>query len=108
MAQVGPENVLAVHAILAAQAEAMNAALSAADWMRDIPRCGDDPVSIDAKAAFQPKIDRILQVHRAHLDEVTEAVDRLREAALQYRYTDDDIAAALVPARERLGLPALS
>ncbi|ALE74047.1 hypothetical protein AD006_22980 [Pseudonocardia sp. EC080610-09] len=51
MTQVGPESVLAVHAVLAAQAEAMNAALSAADWMRDIPRCGDDPVSIDAKAA---------------------------------------------------------
>jgi hypothetical protein len=108
MVQIDAHNVLAVHALLAAQAEAMVVALRDANGLRAIPRCGDDVVSVDAQAAFQAKIDSILDIHQAHADEVREAADRLREAALQYRYTDDDIAAALVPARERLGLPALS
>ena len=107
MAQVGVDNVLAVHAMLAAQAEAMNAALRAADWMRDIPRCADDPVSVDAKAVFQLKIDQILDVHDAHLEEIVEAAGRLREAAYEYRYTEADIETALVPARESFGLPTI-
>ncbi|MBC3191374.1 PE domain-containing protein [Pseudonocardia sp. C8] len=105
MTQVGPENVLAVHALLRAQAESMAAALRAANWLQAIPRCGDDVVSVDAQALFQQKINAILDVHHAHVDEIREAADRLREAALQYRYTESDIIGALAPAREQLGLP---
>ena len=105
MTQVDASNVLAVHALLAAQAESMAATLRGANWLRATPRCADDVVSVDAQKLFQAKIDTILDVHLAHLDEIVEAAARLREAALQYRYTDADIAGALVPARERLGLP---
>ena len=45
----------------------------------------------DAKTVFQPKISEILRVHTAHFNEVREAADRLREAALQYGYTDIDV-----------------
>jgi hypothetical protein len=108
MAQVHVDNVLAVHALLTAQAESMSRALRGANQLRAVPRCADDVVSVDAQKLFQAKIDQILDIHQAHLDEVVEAAERLREAALQYRYTDADIAGALAPARERFGLPALS
>lgn len=92
--------------LFAAQADALCTALTGADWLRDIPRCADDPVSADAKVLVQAKVDRILDAHWAHLAEIAEAAARLREAALQYRYTEDDLAGALAPARARLGLPS--
>lgn len=95
MTEITTHNVLAVHAVLARQADSISSALRDADWMRDIPRCADDPISRDAKTIFQTKIIAILDVHQAHLDEIREAANRLREAALQYGYTDDDVAAAL-------------
>lgn len=94
MTQINNQNVVGVHAVLAAQAGRMLELLEAANWMRDIPLPGRDPISADAKTLFQPKVNQILDVHWAHYREVSEAAARLREAALQYGHTDDEIDTA--------------
>lgn len=94
MTQVNAENVLAVHRVLRAQFEAMLTALGDAAWMNDIPRCADDPVSMDAREVFQPKVRSILDTHTAHCNEVREAAGRLLEAARQYGFTEEEIESA--------------
>lgn len=94
LAQVNAANVLAVHRALRTQFESMLAALGDVAWMNDIPACAEDPVSKDAKAQFQPKVRAILEVHTAHCNEVKEAADRLREAARQYGFTENEIEAS--------------
>lgn len=95
MTQIDVDNVVAAYALFTRQAEEMQRVLREAEWVRRMERCGDDPISFDAQTIFQAKIDQIFDVHQAHLDEIREAANRLREAALQYGYTDDDVAAAL-------------
>lgn len=106
MTQVSVDNVLAVHSLLAVQAHQMRAALEDADWLRNIPAVAADPVSRDGRDAFQPKIDKILDVHWAHYFEVQEAADRLRQAAREYGHTDEAVEAAVTRARERFAHPA--
>ena len=50
-------------------------------------------ISVDARTVFQSKIDQILDTHAAHLEELREARDRLKEAATQYGLTDEVAAA---------------
>lgn len=95
MSQVNVDNVMQVHRMLAQQVVAMQRALGEAAWLRDIPRCANDLVSIDAKKVFQPKIDQILRVHEEHLNEVREARDRLEDAALQYGFTENEVAESI-------------
>ncbi|MFP5069178.1 hypothetical protein ACLFMI_05880 [Pseudonocardia nantongensis] len=92
MSQVNVDNVMQVHRMLARQVVAMQRALGEAAWLRDIPRCANDLVSIDAKEVFQPKIDQIMRVHEEHLSEVREARDRLKDAAVQYGFTEHEVA----------------
>lgn len=100
MTQIHADNVVAVHALLAAQAGRMREILEDADWMRDLPLPGEDPISRDAKDwCFQPKVNQILDVHWAHYYEVQEAADRLREAARQYGHTEADVEAAFAAQR---------
>lgn len=94
LTQISTDNVVGVYAVLAAQAERMRQLLEDADWMRDMPLPGEDPVSHGAKQVFQPKIDQILDVHWAHYFEVQEAADRVRQAAREYGHTDADVKAA--------------
>lgn len=101
MTQIHTGNVVATHALLAAQAERMYELLYQADWMRDMQRCGDDPVSFDAKKVFQPKVNHILDIHWAHFHEVREAAERLREAARQYGHADADVESAFEAARQQ-------
>ncbi|MEJ8279147.1 hypothetical protein [Pseudonocardia spirodelae] len=101
LVSVSRENVLAVHALLAVQLEHMRVALDDADNLRHIEAPGADPVSADARVLFQAKIDRVLDVHWAHFREVEDAAGRVRDAALAYGHTDDDISAALLTARAR-------
>jgi hypothetical protein len=100
MVQITTGNVVQVHAILAAQAERMYTALKDAEWLRNLPAVGRDPVSLDAKRAFQPKVNHILDIHWAHYVEVREAADRLLVAARQYGHAEDAIGRALEVQRE--------
>lgn len=108
MTQIHVDNVLQVHGVLASEADAIEKVLFEANWMRNIPRCADDPISINARDAFQKKIDQILDVHQAHHDELTEAVVRLRQAAREYEFTDDEVLVVFNGYREQFGLPLLS
>ncbi|OLL71143.1 hypothetical protein Ae168Ps1_5646c [Pseudonocardia sp. Ae168_Ps1] len=100
MVQITTGNVVQVHAILAAQAERMYTALKDAEWLRNLPAVGQDPVSLDARRAFQPKVNHILDTHWAHYVEVREAADRLLVAARQYGHAEDAIDHALEVQRE--------
>lgn len=99
MTQVTVDSVLAVHARLAVRADEVFAVLDRAGALRDIPAAADDPVSRDARDAFQRKIDAILDKHWAYHRELGEAVSRLREAAREYGHTDDAVLDALARAR---------
>lgn len=108
MTQIHIGNVLQVHGSFASEADAIYKTLSAADWMREIGRCGDDPISLDAQSMFQRKINHIIDVHWAHHAELTEAVTRLRRAAREYAFTDDEILEVFNGYREEFGLTPLS
>ncbi|MFP5023252.1 hypothetical protein [Pseudonocardia phyllosphaerae] len=107
MVQINPDNVLQAHAVFASHAEAILRQLVRASFWRRVDRPGDDPISVDAQRLFQDKIDTILDVHRAHYEEILEVARRLKEAALQYQFTEDEVTAVLKPERERFGLPPL-
>lgn len=104
MAQINVDNVVAVHALLAAQAARMRELLLNANWMQDLPLPGQDPISRDARELFQPKVNQILDVHWAHYAEVREAADRLREAARQYGHDDNEITSAFAAESERFAV----
>ncbi|ANY07522.1 hypothetical protein AFB00_15850 [Pseudonocardia sp. HH130630-07] len=89
--QIDQDNVLGVRHALQFQADQMQVALFDARKAVDQPPCGADPVSIEAAQAFDEKILQIIAVHEAHRLEIVGAVDRLRDAALEYGYTDQDI-----------------
>ena len=103
MTQIDQDNVLAAYRVFREQAENMQITITEAAWMNDIPRCGEDVISRDAKAVFQPKIDEILHVHAAHQKEVHEAAERLREAAVQYGLIDEHVASSLRPTDRSAG-----
>ncbi|ANY05510.1 PE domain-containing protein [Pseudonocardia sp. HH130630-07] len=94
MVQVDRDNVLGICSELRYQVEQMYTALETADRNAVQPPCGDDPVSIDAARAFDAKIEQIRDVHWAHLAEIERAIGRLREAAAEYGFTNDDIEAS--------------
>jgi hypothetical protein len=102
MTQIDRANVLAVRNELQFQAEQMQRALRRARDECEVRPCGGDLVSRDAASSFGRKIDQIIAVHTAHLNEITEAVDRLGETARHYGYTEDAITASLDSARPRL------
>ncbi|WP_227012747.1 MULTISPECIES: PE domain-containing protein [unclassified Pseudonocardia] len=102
MVQISRSNVLAVRNELRFQAEQMQAALMRAGHDCRVRPCGQDVVSLDAALSFRRKIQQIIAVHTAHLHEITEAVDRLTEAAHHYGYTEEAITASLDAARPLL------
>lgn len=46
-------------------------------------------------------------MHHAHLDELSEAVVRLNQAAREYTYTDEDVMSAMRGYREQFDLGPL-
>lgn len=95
VAQVNVDNVLQVAAVLRRQADDMAAHLTVADQDLTVQRCGEDPVSTDAQQLFQAKIDQILSVHWAHVEEIVAACEALRVTARNYGHLEDVITAAL-------------
>lgn len=95
--QIDIDNVLLVGRALATQRDALELALSRAERELDLAPCGLDPVSRDAAQLFSAKVGQIKAVHWAHLDEVQEATDRLREAARHYQLDEALIEKAFRP-----------
>ncbi|MBC3194632.1 hypothetical protein H7X46_26640 [Pseudonocardia sp. C8] len=93
--QINIDNVMQACRIFDEQVTSMQRAIQNSALLRNIPACGKDIVSADAQALFQSKIDRILAVHQDHLEEVREARDRLKKAALQYGFTEDQVETSL-------------
>ncbi|WP_226354336.1 hypothetical protein [Pseudonocardia sp. ICBG601] len=97
MTQVDVGNVMAVYRRLDEQVQAMRTRRHGALNLKNVPPCGDDPVSIDAVTVFQPKIDSITKTHDDYVAEVAEARDRLKRAAQEYGLIEDENAATLKP-----------
>ncbi|MEU6698838.1 PE domain-containing protein [Pseudonocardia sp. NPDC046786] len=91
LAQVHTGNVLQVAASLRKQADDVERALYGAQQSLRLQPCGADPVSIDAAASFQKKIDLIVAAHWAQHAELRAAVEALRLSAISYGFTDQDL-----------------
>ncbi|MEU6697305.1 hypothetical protein [Pseudonocardia sp. NPDC046786] len=102
MSQISIGNVLAVHGVLAAQAERMYVLLEGSRWLRTIEAVGGDPVSLDARNSFQLKINNMLDGQWARYRELSEATERLRAAAREYGHTEDMIHGEFERARGEL------
>ncbi|MEQ3553259.1 hypothetical protein WIS52_22545 [Pseudonocardia nematodicida] len=94
VSQVDVESVLKVASLLRRQAEAIENELLTRGWDLQVGLCGKDPISEDARRAFQTKIDRIVATHWAHCVELHAAVDALRRNAEQYAFDDSQLEAA--------------
>lgn len=69
----------------------ITAILTHADRQLDLQPPGADPISGDATPRFRHKIQQIKDVHWAHVHELHEATERLREAARHYGWTEEQI-----------------
>lgn len=100
MVQIDETNVLQVHHELRLHADLMKEAQFESANQGPYSACGGDVVSVRAGKAFKDKIDQIKKVHDAHRRELSDAADRLRDAARQYGYTDTAIDASFADARD--------
>lgn len=91
LAQISVHNVLQVRNVLHKQERDIKTILGAAEKNLDLKPPGRDPISNDATALFRAKIQQIKDVHWAHVHELSEATERLREAAAHYGFTEDEI-----------------
>lgn len=103
LVQVHAGNVLQVRNTLLQQQEDIKAVLLQTRTDLRLRQLGQDPISQDATPMFQAKIDQIVRVHWDHVRELSEATDRLREAALHYGHTDDEIDAAFAAHSREVG-----
>lgn len=95
LSQVNADNVLKAAQIYQRHADDIDYLLLKHKKDLVLQPCGDDPISADACRSFQPKIDHIVDTHRAHAEELRAAVAALERSAAAYGYTDQEIATAL-------------
>lgn len=92
--QVNPENVLKVRAALLAESDRLHQAVQrggAGEW---VGFCGGDPLSADARGAFNQRIDEVIGHCRHYADTLRAAGESLERVALDYGHTDAEIAAS--------------
>jgi hypothetical protein len=92
--QVTPDNVLAVRRALLQEAERLQSELEKHGRDVTVRRCGEDPVSADAAAAFTPRLQAMVRQAMLVPAMLRAAGDRLGEAARAYGHTDAEIAAS--------------
>lgn len=92
--QVDRDTVLQARAALLSEALRLKQALRAHD--SHIGLCGGDPVSADARDAFNERISALLGHCRQYTDDLEAAALALEETARRYGYTDDQIAQSFV------------
>ncbi|WP_197519553.1 PE domain-containing protein [Pseudonocardia sp. HH130630-07] len=102
MAQITPDNVLAVRNELRFHAEKIREAIRAPGIENGFTPCGGDVVSVAAAESFNAKIGQIRDVHLAHAEELQDAAQRLEQAAREYGHTDDYIRDSFTDARPAL------
>lgn len=94
--QVNRDTVLQARAALLAEADRLDAAiLHRVGSGRGIGVCGGDPVSPEAAAAFNERIDTLIEGCRRYNQDLREAAQNLDAVARHYGYTEDEIAASL-------------
>lgn len=91
LTQVNVDNVLQVRNVLHKQERDIKTLLGQANRDLDLLPAGADPISADVTPLFRAKLDQIKQVHWAHVRELEEATERLRETALHYGFTENDV-----------------
>ncbi|WP_232662810.1 hypothetical protein [Pseudonocardia sp. TRM90224] len=96
--QVNRDNVLKARAVLMAEADRLDDVLTnARNNNPGIGLCGGDPVSRDAQAAFNERIEALFEGCKQYNSDLREAASALDETARFYGYTDDEIANSYRP-----------
>jgi len=92
--RVTAENVLQLHSAVTGEHDRLAKVLMTS---RNEPaqRCGDDPVSYDAQAAFGAKVGALFEAVTAHVDRLGTQAEELAAAAKSYGFTEQEIAAAV-------------
>ena len=92
--QVNSDTVLQARAAVLAEAYRLRTSIQVNSVKAHIGLCGDDPVSHDAKAAFNERIDALLGQCRQYTDDLEAAGHALGDTARTYGYTEDEITAS--------------
>lgn len=93
--QVNRDTVLQARAALLAEADRLDEELTVRRGRHaSVGLCGGDPVSPDAAAAFNERIDALVAHCRAYNSELRSAASTLDATARLYGYTDEEIAAS--------------
>lgn len=90
--RVNQDNVLQAHAAALSGADRVRETLRAHGRDMRLEAMGNDPVSVDAATAFTHRLQGYVEFARQYADELERLAGALRDAALTYGYTDDDIA----------------
>lgn len=90
--RVDQGNVLQAHAAVQAAADKVRAGVHQYRPRLRLGEMGKDPVSLDAAAAFTHRLQLYADFARDYAEELQRAAAALRETALAYGWTDDDIA----------------
>jgi hypothetical protein len=89
--QVHPGNVLRVRAALLAESDRLHAVLAAGP-PDPVGACGGDPLSADARTAFNGRVRDVVAACRSYADELGAAGRSLELVARDYGFTDAQIA----------------
>ncbi|MFB9745618.1 hypothetical protein ACFFOU_31280 [Pseudonocardia sulfidoxydans] len=87
------ENVLKVGAVLTGEAQRLRKVLEDNDWVR-MGRCGGDPVSEDAEAAFNERAVLLFAAYEREVIDLENLAYAVAEAARAYGIAEADIATA--------------
>ncbi|MGD9985822.1 PE domain-containing protein [Pseudonocardia sp.] len=89
---VNRENVLKVGAVLLAEADRLDLALSPVLGV-EAGLCGGDPVSQDAAAAFTERAQLLMKAYQGYIEDLRRQADALQESARSYGYAEAEIRA---------------
>lgn len=95
--QVNRDTVLKARAALLAEADRLDRELTRIRVNPHIGRCGNDPVSPEAQAAFNERIDALYDNCWRYNQDLREAANALDATARSYGYTEAEIADSFRP-----------
>ncbi|MGH4012964.1 MAG: PE domain-containing protein [Pseudonocardiaceae bacterium] len=99
--QVNPDNVLQAHKIMQDAANRLTDGIAPLRATLRLDEMGGDPVSREAAAAFTHRMSAgessYLAIALQFRDELQRGANALRQSALEYGWTDEDIARGFPP-----------